>query len=130
MCTRTSLLVLVKHTKRATNILKGVFVANIVESLVGFCSGISRGTAEAADTRSIAIELLSQNRYHCLIAHTCAHSSFTAHALSSSMSKGFKCSAHERLPAHSAHFKYAQLKSDHVQENNRSDSSNWQSACL
>ena len=61
MCAVASSLVLVKHTKRATNISR--FGKDIVEveSLVGFLKGIrSPGAAEAADTRSIAVELLSQ----------------------------------------------------------------------
>ena len=61
VCATASSLVLVKHTKRATNISR--FCKDIVEveSLVGFSKGIrSPGAAEAADTRSIAVELLSR----------------------------------------------------------------------
>ena len=61
MCTAASLLVLVKHTKRATNISGFLrFHFESIEGLVGFGGDGTPGTAEAADTRSIAVELLSQ----------------------------------------------------------------------
>ena len=89
MCAVASSLVLVKHTKRATNISR--FGKDIVEveSLVGFLKGIrSPGAAEAADTRSIAVELLSRLACECLIALARADACFAARVPSSSVSQG------------------------------------------
>ena len=90
MCAVASSLVLVKHTKRATNISR--FCKDIVEveSLVGFLKGIrSPGAAEAADTRSIAVELLSRLACgECLISLARADVCFAARVPSSSVSQG------------------------------------------
>ena len=60
MCTATSLLVLVKHTKRAANISELVLIQFELE-VWRVCRDKSMETAEAADTRSTAVELLSQS---------------------------------------------------------------------
>ena len=69
MCTATSLLVLVKHTKRAANISELVLIQFELE-VWRVCRDKSQGTAEAADTRSIAVELLSQTILAGVDSHT------------------------------------------------------------